>query len=61
MRRQDEYEKQYADYTIGLFNPGFATNCYWGKDNLDAVSACGGGQTFIGTTTSELDTIYNKF
>jgi hypothetical protein len=48
-------------YTIGMFNPGFAASCYWGKTNLDDISACGGGQTFIGTTPSELENIYNKF
>lgn len=48
-------------YSIGVFNPGFASACYWGKNNLDDISACGGGQTFIGTTTSELQTLYNKF
>lgn len=48
-------------YSIGMFNPGFASTCYWGKQNLDDISACGGGQTFIGTNPSELQTIYDKF
>jgi len=48
-------------YSIGMFNSQFVSGCSWGATSLSDISGCGSGQTFIGTTTSELGTIYAKF
>ena len=48
-------------YSIGMFNSDFVSGCPWGKDNLDAISACSGTSTLIGTTPGALQAIYDKF
>lgn len=48
-------------YSIGMYSESFASGCPPGKDSLDRISSCGKGKTFIGTSTSELEEIFNKF
>ncbi|MFZ2455588.1 MAG: CARDB domain-containing protein [Candidatus Altiarchaeia archaeon] len=48
-------------YTIGMFDAPFATGCTQATTSLTGIAARGGGVFFVGTSTSELGNIYNKF
>ena len=48
-------------YSVGTYTGDFVSGCQWGKGTLDGISACGGGKTFVGTSTTELEEIYQKF
>jgi len=48
-------------YSVGMYSSEFASVCSFAVDCLKGISDCGDGETFIGTSTSELEDIYDKF
>jgi len=48
-------------YSVGMFDPSFASGCSEATTTLNVMSACGNGATYIGTSKSQLETIFSQF